>query len=155
MATGWKRFTGSSPYPVLSSSNNGTVSTYGSKQDRSYRIPWLQGKHSRNDEIQMLAWISEVTGEAISQDRDTALEQLHDGRILCRLLQRLSGGAVCRTINEKPSPFGASENIARFFESLAYFDIKGPTYISPNELLEERNMDGLISLLENLYRRSR
>ncbi|KHJ89544.1 hypothetical protein OESDEN_10628 [Oesophagostomum dentatum] len=42
MATGWKRFTGSSPYPVISSSSNGSASTYGSKQDRRYRIPWVR-----------------------------------------------------------------------------------------------------------------
>ncbi|KHJ81933.1 hypothetical protein OESDEN_18378 [Oesophagostomum dentatum] len=66
----------------------------------------------------------------------------------------LSHGAVCQSINEKPSAFSASENIAKFFDSLAYFEISGLTYISPNELQEERNMDGLISLLEELHRRT-
>ncbi|CAJ0590795.1 unnamed protein product [Cylicocyclus nassatus] len=154
MATGWKRFTGSSPYPELATSDNGTESCYGSKQDRSYRIPWLQGKHSRNEEVQMLDWVAAVTGYEISRDPDSAMKQLSDGKILCRLIQRLTNGELCQTINEKPSMFSAGENISKFFDSLEYIGISGLVHISPNQLQEERNLDGLVSLLKELYRRA-
>uniref|UniRef100_A0A1I7X0K6 Calponin-homology (CH) domain-containing protein n=1 Tax=Heterorhabditis bacteriophora TaxID=37862 RepID=A0A1I7X0K6_HETBA len=84
MAAGWKRFTGSSQYPELTSNKDGSAFTYGTKQNRGFRMTWIQGKRNEQDERDILDWISKVCGENIPRDRENALEALYDGKILCR-----------------------------------------------------------------------
>ncbi|CAJ0582604.1 unnamed protein product, partial [Mesorhabditis spiculigera] len=151
MAAGWKHFTGKSQYPELTANSTHSQFTYGTKRDRGYRMGWIQGRRDEREERNMLNWVSNISGQRIDQsDSEMALEQLHDGIILCEFLNGLNPHALNRPISHKKSLFAATENMTNFQESVLNFGLRQAELFPPNELLEKRSLDGLIRTLNVL-----
>ncbi|PAV79160.1 hypothetical protein WR25_10381 [Diploscapter pachys] len=150
MAAGWKKFTGHSQYPELTSNPDGSAFCYGSKKDRGFRLSWLQGKRDDQIEHEILQWVSRVTSERLPHDRDGILEVLHDGKILCKLVLRLNPRSLPRPVNQKPAVFSATDNMLNFLEALENIGLAKDELFFPNELLEKRDLTGLIATLKRL-----
>ncbi|CAI4223440.1 unnamed protein product [Auanema sp. JU1783] len=150
MAAGWKKFTGQSQYPELTSNSEGSAFTYGSKQNRNFRMSWLQGRRDEHKENLIMGWISRLTNEDLSCGFEENLEKLHDGKILCRFLNRLRPNSLVRPINEKPALFSANENISTFLDSLKRFGLTDDDLFPSSDLLEKRDLAGLIATLTKL-----
>lgn len=64
---------------------------------------------NKEQEQEVLNWIADVTGEALSGDYEDILK---NGVILCKLINKLAPGSV-KKIQEKGTNFQLMENIQR------------------------------------------
>ncbi|CAB3397351.1 unnamed protein product [Caenorhabditis bovis] len=138
MAVGWKKFTGKSQYPELTSNGEGSAFTYGSKRDRGFRMGWIQGRRDEQIEKELIEWINYVTVEKLTSTN--AVEALSDGKILCKLLLRINPNILLRPINQKPPLFSATDNIANFIDSLRNCGFHDDELFPTAVLLEKRDL---------------
>lgn len=146
MAAGWKKFTGVSQYPELTSNKEGSAFTYGSKRDRPFRMGWIQGRRNEQEESQVIDWLNYVTSSNISNN--DPLEALSDGKILCKLILRLNPRALERPINQKPALFSSTDNVDNFLTSLENLGFQKDELFPPNALLERKDLSAVIGTLQ-------
>lgn len=135
MASGWKRFTGNSPYPAIAHNSTKTSFAYGNKQDRNFRLPWIQGKRDKESENEIIKWIETNTGNRKPDDLSFN-EWLQDGQILCKIFESKFPGRLKHQISNRPPKFSANHNINLFLSSVRENGFPEGIIFEPNDLYQ-------------------
>ncbi|GMT11035.1 hypothetical protein PFISCL1PPCAC_2332, partial [Pristionchus fissidentatus] len=146
MAEGWFKFTGSSPYPALTANSDHSKFTYGNKQNRQFRMAWIQGKRDEGKETMVLDWISRSIGVSFD-DRENAAENFADGIMLCEFLQSINSHALARKISYKSSRFAATENVENFQDGLISLGLNRSQLFPISDLIEKKDITSLVNTL--------
>ncbi|KAE9548164.1 hypothetical protein FO519_008625 [Halicephalobus sp. NKZ332] len=149
MAAGWKKFTGVSQYPELSSNSTNSSFCYGVKNDRKFRLPWIQGKRDLDVEREVISWIEVVTKKFAPPEKEIP-EWLKDGVILCEILDNVLPNTLIRKINRKKSQFSSAENITNFLDSAKKAEIPDICLFELSDLLDEKDIGKVFKTLNYL-----
>uniref|UniRef100_A0A914WSN7 Calponin-homology (CH) domain-containing protein n=1 Tax=Plectus sambesii TaxID=2011161 RepID=A0A914WSN7_9BILA len=155
MAAGWKVWTGNSQYPEIQTTyqngSNGDVltsSNYGPKQDRAFRIGWIQGKRDLDHEWELMQWMAKMVGQHADSNAEFG-EFLKDGTVLCKLMQKLRPGSVPR-ISAKSTSFAISDNINSFLRAAADYGLRPADLFELTDLTERHNIARVVSTVDAL-----
>jgi hypothetical protein len=110
----------------------------------------LEAKYNLDQEVQCRAWIEEVLGDKLS-DQEVGMNNfqacLKDGRVLCRLLNKLNGEDLIKKINTQKMAFKQMENIEQFIKGCKAFGLKDGDIFQTADLYECQNMSQVIVAL--------
>jgi len=155
MAAGWKLWTGHSQYPEIQApvqnGSNGVAfagSNYGPKQDRNFRIGWIQGKRDLDHEYELMQWIAKTIGQHPDSNAEFG-EFLKDGTVLCKLMQKLKPGSAPR-ISSKSSSFAISDNIGSFLRAATDYGLRPADLFELTDLTERHNISRVVSTVDAL-----
>lgn len=95
-------------------------------------------------EIEVVAWMEAILGES-KGDMEVA-EWLHDGKVLCRLVNKFEEGKI-KKINEQKMPFKQMENITNFMNVAREWKVPEFAMFGTPDLYEEKNMGSVIKCL--------
>ncbi|XP_040575082.1 myophilin [Lepeophtheirus salmonis] len=104
---------------------------------------------SSKGETEILDWIASVLEEPLSQDGFEVI--LQNGVILCKLMNKISPGAITR-IKEKGSAFLLMENINAFLRAAKDYGVPEEEVFQTPDLFEARNIPQVIICLYSLSR---
>lgn len=91
---------------------------------------------NKDQEKEVLDWISEVTGEKLVGDYEDVLK---NGIVLCKLINAIAPGSV-KKIQEKGSNFQLMENIQRFQAGIKKYGVPEEEIFQTADLFEKRNI---------------
>ena len=100
-------------------------------------------------EAEALAWIEEVTGR--KRDGAPIEEWLHDGTILCELINAIKPGSI-RKILTSPMPFKQMENINAYTEACKKVGVPSQDLFVTVDLFEGKNLPAVVRNLHSLGR---
>ena len=92
-------------------------------------------------EAEALAWIEEVTGR--KRDGAPIEEWLHDGTILCELINAIKPGSV-RKILTSPMPFKQMENINAYTQACTKIGVPQQDSFVTVDLYEGKNLPAVV-----------
>jgi len=96
-------------------------------------------------EKEVVAWIEATLGEA--KGEQTAAEWLHDGKILCRLVNKIKPDTI-KKINEQSMAFKQMENITYFMNAARAWGVPESSMFGTPDLYEEKNMGSVIKCID-------
>jgi hypothetical protein len=100
-------------------------------------------------EAEALAWIEEVTGR--KRDGAPIEEWLHDGTILCELINAIKPGSI-RKILTSPMPFKQMENINAYTQACTKIGVPQQDSFVTVDLYEGKNLPAVVRNLHSLGR---
>ncbi|XP_065071512.1 myophilin-like [Rhopilema esculentum] len=108
---------------------------------------------------QALNWVEAVLEENLFDDRDEAnlkkyvQDQLKDGTILCRVINKLSPGSV-KKVNASKMAFKMMENIGNFLQGCYNYGVKKEDLFQTADLYEGANIVQVVNGLAALARKA-
>ncbi|CAD5225799.1 unnamed protein product [Bursaphelenchus okinawaensis] len=148
MAAGWRKFTGQSPYPSVAANKTESAFAYGVKQDRQYRLDWIQGRDAES-EAKLLKFIADELGMDAPPVARVG-RWLKDGVVLCKMLEKMAPGCLSRPLNTKRSEFAAIENIRNFLESAVRLGFEEGHMFEVSDLVDQKNIGKVLGVLQML-----
>jgi len=107
----------------------------------------IAGKRDEELEQAALAWIAEVTGEAVPAG---AFEDvLRDGVVLCNLINALSPGSV-KKVNKSGGAFLLMANLEQFTQGCVNYGCRKEDLFQSVDLWEKRNIPAVTNALQAL-----
>jgi hypothetical protein len=107
----------------------------------------LDSKYDIDAEVQCRAWIEEVLNDKLSHQevgKHNFQNCLKDGRVLCRLLNKLNGEDLIKKINSQKMAFKQMENIELFIKGCKTFGLKDGDIFQTADLYESQDMSQVL-----------
>lgn len=101
-------------------------------------------KYDPQLEAEVVDWIQRVTEENMGEQ--TVAEWLHDGKILCKLVNCVKPGTI-KHINEQKMAFKQMENITYFMNAARSMGVPESSMFGTPDLYEEKNMGSVINCI--------
>ena len=79
----------------------------------------MKCKRDLYQELEVQKWIEEILGEKIFNGKLSYEDTLHDGVVLCKVMNTLSPGSVSKIITSGSLYFKQMENITRYKEDMS------------------------------------
>lgn len=109
----------------------------------------------RSIERKLCEWLNEQYGCKVDPDnRNSLVEELSDGVVLCKLIRDLSGNKRVRFKAKRPNIFQKNENIRTFSKQCKKMGISGIATLSPSDLRDGSTKKTMACLM-HLYRKSK
>eukprot|EP00927_Polykrikos_kofoidii_P065651 TRINITY_DN61381_c0_g1_i1.p1 TRINITY_DN61381_c0_g1~~TRINITY_DN61381_c0_g1_i1.p1 ORF type:complete len:370 (+),score=59.42 TRINITY_DN61381_c0_g1_i1:68-1177(+) len=134
-STGKREVVGAAP------AANAEVSAHGLDEDCKAK---QAAKYDTHLEAEVVDWIQAVTGE--SKGEQPIAEWLHDGKILCKLVNCVKPGTIAK-INEQKMPFKQMENITNFMNAARSMGVPESSMFGTPDLYEEKNMGSVVNCI--------
>nr|BAN20387.1 calponin/transgelin [Riptortus pedestris] len=114
----------------------------------------INSKYSEEHAHECLEWIKAITGEPdnTSGDMDNFYEILHDGVLLCRLVNIMKPGSV-KKVNVSKMAFKCMENINAFLETAKAMGVPAQETFQTVDLWERQNLNSVVICLQSLGRK--
>ncbi|XP_050731566.1 muscle-specific protein 20-like [Eriocheir sinensis] len=109
----------------------------------------MLGKRDSEQEKEALEWIFTILGEPVPQGEFENI--LQDGTVLCRLINKLSPGAVPK-INTSGSQFKMMENINNFLSAIKAYGVPIQDVFQTADLYEKKQVSQVSTTLFALGR---
>lgn len=110
----------------------------------------IQGKRDPAQEEQVKQWIEAVIGEKFNAAKSFE-ENLKDGIILCKLINKIRPGSV-KKIQESTMPFKQMENIQAFQEGIKKYGVAENEVFQTVDLYEKKDINQVTLCLLALTR---
>ncbi|KAK4313926.1 hypothetical protein Pmani_014757 [Petrolisthes manimaculis] len=111
----------------------------------------MAGKRDPQMEKEALEWIFQVVGEPVPNDEFGNI--LKDGQVLCRLMNKLSPGAIAK-INSGSIQFKMMENINNFSSSARAYGVSIQDLFQTADLFEKKDLAVVCNMIHSLGRQT-